>query len=119
MERKPITLQRFEDDERRQGEPGLLTQTRPRIKRPPLYKVLLLNDDFTPMDFVVHVLQKFFRLPLERATEVMLAVHKKGLGLCGIYTFEVAETKVRAVVAYAKHHQHPLQCTMEPEAESE
>lgn len=108
-------LQRAGDDNPRRGEPGVLTQSRPKIKRPPLYKVLLLNDDFTPMDFVVHVLQKFFRMPLEHATQVMLAVHKKGLGLCGVYTFEVAETKVRAVVAYSRQHQHPLQCTMEPD----
>jgi len=113
--RDTIRGQRFEEDDPRRGAPGLLTRTRSRIKRPPLYKVLLVNDDFTPMDFVVHVLQKFFRLQLERATEVMLAVHKKGLGLCGVFTFEVAETKVRAVVAYARKHGHPLQCAMEPE----
>lgn len=94
---------------------GTLTDTKPKVKKPPLFKVLLLNDDFTPMDFVVHVLQKFFRMSLQDATKVMLAVHQKGIGVCGIYTYEIAETKVRAVLAYAKTHQHPLQCTLEEE----
>jgi ATP-dependent Clp protease adaptor protein ClpS len=105
------------DDDRGPAGPdvGTITKTKPKIKRPPLFKVLLLNDDFTPMDFVVHVLQKFFRLSLQDATKVMLAVHRKGLGVCGLYTYEIAETKVRSVLAYAKTHQHPLQCTLEEE----
>lgn len=94
---------------------GVLTQTRPKTKRPPLYKVLLLNDDFTPMDFVVLVLQRFFRMTLEHATRVMLNVHQKGMGVCGVFTYEVAETKVRQVTDYARKHQHPLQCTLEKE----
>lgn len=100
-------------DDRRGAEPGTITRTRPRVKKPHLYKVLLLNDDFTPMDFVIHVLQKFFRMTLEQATHVMLNVHMKGLGVCGVFTHEIAETKVRNVMDYAKKHQHPLQCTLE------
>lgn len=110
-----IQLQRFGEDTGREDQ-GLLTRTRPRLKKPPLYRVLLLNDDYTPMDFVVHVLQKFFRWSLERATQLMLDVHKKGFGVCGVFTCEVAETKVRTVMAYAKKHGHPLQCIMEPES---
>lgn len=94
---------------------GVLTHTKPKVKRPPLYKVILLNDDFTPMDFVVHVLQRFFRMTLEHATRVMLNVHQKGVGVCGVFTYEVAETKVRQVTDYARKHQHPLQCTLEKE----
>ncbi len=105
------------DDYRRgpDEETGLVTKTKPRTKRPSLYKVLLLNDDFTPMDFVIHVLQKFFHISLEDATRVMLSVHQKGVGVCGIFTYEIAETKVRSVLDYAKKHQHPLQCTLEKE----
>lgn len=99
------------------GEPGtgLLVKTRPKTKRPSQYKVLLLNDDYTPMDFVVLVLQRFFGKNETEATEVMLSVHKKGVGLCGVYTYEVAETKVAQVLAFARQHQHPLQCTLEKE----
>jgi ATP-dependent Clp protease adaptor protein ClpS len=92
---------------------GVVTRTRPQTKKPSLYKVLLLNDDYTPMEFVVHVLQRFFRMSLEDATRVMLHVHQKGVGVCGIFTFEVAETKVTQVMDFAKQHQHPLQCTLE------
>lgn len=94
---------------------GTLTDTKPKVAKPPLFKVLLLNDDFTPMDFVIHILQKFFHLSLQDATQVMLAVHQKGLGVCGIFTYEIAETKVRSVLAYSKTHEHPLQCTLEEE----
>lgn len=110
-----IRCQRFGHDTEGE-EQGLLTRTRSHLKRPPLYRVLLLNDDYTPMDFVVHVLQKIFRMSLEQATQLMLDVHKKGFGVCGIFTCEVAETKVRTVMAYAKKSGHPLQCTMEPES---
>ncbi|GAB4131528.1 MAG: ATP-dependent Clp protease adapter ClpS [Rhodothalassiaceae bacterium] len=94
---------------------GLLTRTKPRTKKPSMYKVLMLNDDFTPMEFVIHVLKRFFRMSTEQATRVMLHVHQKGVGLCGVFTFEVAETKVNQVVDYARKHQHPLQCTLEKE----
>jgi ATP-dependent Clp protease adaptor protein ClpS len=92
---------------------GVVTRTRPKTKKPSLYKVLMLNDDYTPMEFVVHVLQRFFRMSLEDATRVMLHVHQKGVGVCGIFTYEVAETKVTQVMDFAKQHQHPLQCTLE------
>jgi ATP-dependent Clp protease adaptor protein ClpS len=88
------------------------TQTT-RLKPPPLYKVSLLNDDFTPMDFVVHVLQHFFAKSLEQATQIMLKVHNDGAGVCGIYPRDVAETKVQQVTSHAREHQHPLQCVME------
>ena len=82
---------------------GIVTKTRPKTKKPSLYKVLLLNDDYTPMEFVVHIL------------DVMLHVHRHGVGICGVFTFEVAETKVAQVIEFARRHQHPLQCTMEKE----
>jgi ATP-dependent Clp protease adaptor protein ClpS len=94
---------------------GIVTKTRPKTKKPSLYKVLLLNDDYTPMEFVVHVLERFFGKGREEATRIMLHVHQKGVGICGVYTFEVAETKVTQVMELAHHHQHPLQCTMEKE----
>ena len=87
----------------------------PELKRPPMYKVLLLNDDFTPMEFVVHVLESFFGMARHQAVQVMLAVHHEGKGVCGTYTREVAESKVAQVNAYARKHQHPLLCTMEAE----
>ncbi len=92
---------------------GVLTRTKPRTKKPSLYKVLLMNDDYTPMEFVVLVLQRVFRLNMEDATRVMLHVHQKGVGVCGIFTYEIAETKVTTVMDLAKANQHPLQCTME------
>ncbi|MCA8901718.1 MAG: ATP-dependent Clp protease adapter ClpS [Hyphomonas sp.] len=91
----------------------LSTQTRVRTKKPSLYRVLLLNDDYTPMEFVVHILERFFNRSREQATRIMLHVHQKGVGLCGVYTFEVAETKVAQVLDLAKRHEHPLQCVME------
>ena len=94
---------------------GVATRTRARTKKPSMYKVLMLNDDYTPMEFVVHTLQRFFRMTIEQATQVMLHVHQKGVGVCGVYTFEVAETKVTQVMDFARNHQHPLQCTMEKE----
>ena len=98
-----------------EGKTGLVTKTRPKTKRPNLYKVLLLNDDYTPMEFVVHVLEKFFSKGREEATRIMLHVHHKGVGICGVYTYEVAETKVTQVMDFARQHGHPLQCTMEKE----
>jgi ATP-dependent Clp protease adaptor protein ClpS len=93
----------------------VITKTRPKTKKPSLYKVLLLNDDYTPMEFVVFVLERFFGKGREEATRIMLHVHHKGVGVCGVYTYEVAETKVAQVVDFARQHQHPLQCTMEKE----
>ena len=92
---------------------SVLTKTKTRTAKPPLYKVMLLNDDYTPMDFVVEVLQRFFRMDLEKATQVMLAVHYDGKGICGVYTADIAETKVDQVNRYARKHEHPLLCIME------
>ena len=92
---------------------GIVTKTRPKTKKPSLYKVLLLNDDYTPMEFVVMVLKRFFAMDLEQATRVMLHVHQKGVGVCGIFPYEIAETKVNLVMDFARQNQHPLQCTLE------
>jgi ATP-dependent Clp protease adaptor protein ClpS len=110
---------RLADDERKRsgetGQPGsaVVTKTRPQTKRPNMYRVLLLNDDYTPMEFVVHVLERFFNKDRESATRIMLHVHQNGIGECGIFTYEVAETKVTQVMDFARKHQHPLQCVME------
>ena len=96
-------------------EPGVVTKTRTRTERPPLYKVLLLNDDYTPMEFVVHVLERFFGMTHAQAFEVMLTVHKKGVAVVGVFSYEIAETKVAQVMDFARRHQHPLQCTLEKE----
>jgi len=97
-----------------QQDDGLAVQeAKPRLKRPPLYKVILVNDDYTPMDFVVHILETFFLHDRPTATRVMLEVHTRGKGVCGVYPHEVAETKVTQVNSYAREHQHPLLCTME------
>ena len=95
------------------GETGVATKTRAKPKKPSLYKVLLLNDDYTPMEFVVLVLKRFFRMDMETATRVMLHVHQKGVGVCGVFPYEVAETKVTEVMNFARENQHPLQCTLE------
>ena len=95
------------------SDTNVITKTKPRVKKPSLYRVLLLNDDFTPMEFVVDVLARFFQMDLESATQVMLHVHQNGVGECGIYTYEVAETKVTQVMDHARKNQHPLQCVME------
>ena len=92
---------------------SVLETKKAKVKLPPMYKVLLLNDDYTPMEFVVLVLQKFFGMTRERATQVMLKVHREGMGVCGVYPRDVATTKVQQVTAYAHKHQHPLQCVME------
>jgi ATP-dependent Clp protease adaptor protein ClpS len=94
---------------------SILTKTKSKTQRPPLYKVMLLNDDYTPMEFVVHVLERFFGLTHAQAFDIMLAVHKKGLAVVGVFSHEVAETKVAQVMDFARRHQHPLQCTMEKE----
>ena len=98
-----------EDD----GEIGIATKTKPKTKKPSQYKVLMLNDDYTPMEFVVHVLKRFFSMDTDQATQVMLHVHQRGVGVCGIFSYEVAETKVNQVMDFARQNQHPLQCTLE------
>ena len=107
-----------DDDRKRRNEPGgpstaVITKTKPQTKRPSMYRVLILNDDYTPMEFVVHVLERFFGRDHEAATRIMLHVHHHGIGECGVYTYEVAETKVTQVMDFARKHQHPLQCVME------
>jgi ATP-dependent Clp protease adaptor protein ClpS len=109
------------DDGKRRPDQGgtngpstaVITKTKPQTKRPNLYRVLLLNDDYTPMEFVVHVLERFFNKDREAATRIMLHVHHHGIGECGIFTYEIAETKVTQVMDFARKHQHPLQCVME------
>jgi len=99
-------------DDGRSGT-AIITRTKPKTKRPSLYRVLLLNDDYTPMEFVVHVVEKFFNKSQEDAYQIMMHVHQNGVGECGIFTYEVAETKVTQVMDFARKHQHPLQCVME------
>ena len=94
---------------------GVALETKPKTKRPPMYKVMILNDDFTPMEFVVHVLERFFGMSHAQSFDLMLTVHKKGLAVVGVYSHEIAETKVAQVMDFAQRHQHPLQCTMEKE----
>src|SRR5262245_11971731 len=107
-----------DDNKRRRNDPGapgtaVITKTKPQTKRPNLYRVLLLNDDYTPMEFVVHVLERFFNKDRETAYRIMMHVHQHGIGECGVYTYEVAETKVTQVMDFSRKHQHPLQCVME------
>lgn len=120
----PVAASRLHPDEpdgsdeppgRGGSDTGVITKTKPKTKKPSLYKVLLLNDDYTPMEFVIHVLERFFNMGAEDATRVMLHVHQNGVGICGVFTYEVAETKVTQVMDFAGQHQHPLQCTMEKE----
>ena len=103
------------DDEEHGGDVGGLAveESKPQLKQPPMYKVILLNDDYTPMEFVIEVLRKFFRLDRERAVQVMLHVHTRGQGVCGTFTRDVAETKVAVVNEFSKENDHPLKCTME------
>ncbi len=103
---------RDDDDE---FESGVVTQTKPKTKRPSMYRVVLLNDDYTPMEFVVEVLERIFNKSHEDAIRIMLHVHQNGVGVCGVFTYEVAETKVAQVLDAARRDQHPLQCTMEKE----
>ena len=102
-------------DEEKDGNSGTALLERTETKKPNLYKVLLLNDDYTPMEFVVHVLQRFFGMSMDEATNVMLAVHQQGIGVCGVFTYEIAETKVTQVMDFAVKNEHPLQCTLEKE----
>lgn len=110
---------RAADEDRPDGgsvvETGIAVKPKPKTKRPSMYKVLLLNDDYTPMEFVVHVLERFFAMSRDRAIELMLTVHHEGVAVVGVFTYEIAETKVTQVMDYARQHQHPLQCAMEKE----
>jgi len=92
---------------------GILLENKPKVKKPSMYNVILINDDYTPMEFVIDILQIFFNKKKEEATQIMLHVHKKGIGVCGTYTYEVAESKCKSVITYAKKNEHPLQCTVE------
>jgi len=112
LEPVTITASKQDNDD---GDTSVVTKTRTVTKRPPLYKVLLLNDDYTPMDFVVYVLERFFGISSQQATDIMLTVHNKGIAVVGVFSFEIAETKVAQVMELAQRNQHPLQCTMEKE----
>jgi ATP-dependent Clp protease adaptor protein ClpS len=92
---------------------GVIVKPKPKTKKPSMYKVLMLNDDYTPMEFVVHILERFFAKSRQEAYRIMMHVHRRGVGICGVYTYEVAETKVTQVMDFARQHQHPLQCTLE------
>ena len=111
---------RCEDEEEGGGDAGgpdtaVVVKAKPKTQRPSMYKVLLLNDDYTPMEFVVHVLERFFGMGHERAVQIMMTVHNRGVAVVGVFTYEIAETKVTQVMDYARQHQHPLQCAMEKE----
>ena len=101
------------DIKRNQSEEGVIVRDKPQTKKPPMYKVLMLNDDYTPMEFVIHVLERFFAKNREEATRIMLHVHQQGVGICGVFTYDVAETKVTQVMDFARKHLHPLQCTLD------
>ncbi len=103
------------NEDGQEEEFGLSLKTRPKAQKPSMYKVVLLNDDYTPMEFVVHVLESIFKKNRQEATDIMLHVHRRGVGICGIFTFEVAETKVAQVMDFARANEQPLQCTMEKE----
>ncbi len=103
------------DNDGGRANTGVVVKPRAKVKKPSMYKVLMLNDDYTPMEFVVHVLERYFSKNTEEATRIMLRVHQKGVGICGVFTFEVAETKVNQTMELARKNQHPLQCTLEKE----
>lgn len=115
IENMPPNKMMADEDDNHPDDPdvGVVTRTKPKTAKPKQYKVLLLNDDYTPMEFVVHVLRTFFQMDTDEATRVMLQVHQKGFGVCGIFTYEVAETKVTQVMDFARKNDHPLQCTLE------
>jgi ATP-dependent Clp protease adaptor protein ClpS len=117
IDRNLLRMGEDQDGDRGPGDEGLgngvALQTRTRTKKPAMYKVLMLNDDYTPMEFVVHVLERFFSKNREAATAIMLQVHQRGVGVCGVFTYEVAETKVNQVTEFARRNQHPLRCTLE------
>ena len=111
----PVVPPQMSDEFDQDSEQGVALETRTKTKRPPLYKVLILNDDYTPMEFVVVVLERFFGKNHTQAFEIMLTVHKKGMAVVGVFSHEIAETKVAQVMDFSRRHQHPLQCTMEKE----
>lgn len=113
MPQTPIMADDHDRDDESGTTTGVATRTRAKTKKPTPYRVLMLNDDYTPMEFVVLVLQRFFRMDMEEATRVMLHVHQRGVGVCGVFSYEVAETKVAQVMDFARENQHPLQCTLE------
>lgn len=113
--KKPAGPPHFDGDE----DIGVVLKPRERTKRPAMYKVLMLNDDYTPMEFVIHVLERFFNRTQQDATQIMLHVHQRGVGVCGVYTYEVAETKVAQTMDLARQHQHPLQCTIEKDGDGD
>ena len=108
-----LVFNQGEDEQPGRHEGVSVAPEKPALKRPARFRVVLLNDDYTPMEFVVMVLKRFFSMDMEDATRVMLHVHQKGVGICGVFTYEVAETKVNQVMDFAREHQHPLQCTLE------
>ena len=108
-----ILSENSDNDKNDESQRGVVLEVKPKTKKPSMYNVLLLNDDYTPMEFVIIVLSKIFNKKQEEATQIMLHVHKKGVGVCGIFTYEVAESKCKSVMDMAKENQHPLQCTME------
>src|SRR5437660_7843314 len=112
---KPSARIEMSDNGKREEGPGtgVVVKAKPKTKKPSMYKVLMLNDDYTPMEFVVHILERFFSKSRQEATRIMMHVHRRGVGICGVYTYEVAETKVTQVMDFARQHQHPLQCTLE------
>ncbi len=114
-EHRPSARIDMSDNGKREEGPGtgVIVKAKPKTKKPAMYKVLMLNDDYTPMEFVVHILERFFSKSRQEATRIMLHVHRRGVGICGVYTYEVAETKVTQVMDFARQHQHPLQCTLE------
>lgn len=112
--RNPI-IAMADDPGKEDSDTSVITEVKPKTARPPMYKVMLLNDDYTPMEFVVHVLERFFSIGHSAAVEIMLTVHKKGLAVVGVFSHEIAETKVAQVMDSARRNQHPLQCTMEKE----
>lgn len=109
----PIVMQQQGDGDNAGRGTSVITRTKSKTKKPNLYRVLLLNDDYTPMEFVIHILERFFQKDREAATRIMLHVHNHGVGECGVFTYEVAETKVSQVMDFARQHEHPLQCVME------
>tara|TARA_E500000305_G_scaffold109996_1_gene116537 strand:- start:769 stop:1149 length:381 start_codon:yes stop_codon:yes gene_type:complete len=116
VRRGRVTVLEMSKDDDKIGDgtnTGVVIKARPKTKKPAMYKVIMLNDDYTPMEFVVHVLERFFSKNRDEATTIMMHVHQRGVGICGVYTYEVAETKVTQVMDFARQHQHPLQCTLE------
>ena len=113
MKKKYIKIIYESEENNNQTDGSVLTKVKPKTKKPSLYKVLMLNDDYTPMEFVVHVLERFFSKTREEATKIMLHVHQQGVGICGVFSYEIAETKVMQVMDCARQDQHPLQCTIE------